>query len=134
MGFIVPHVNIQLEDNKQFISNTPRNMCCGYSLESPRPGHFNKPPQNMFLIVIDRIFLSISNFPSHFEQWIPSIQNIVITSFVVISLVVIKRVTVKMQANPEYPASDLYTVNPLYTDILYSDKTRYNDNLNGMNP
>ena len=25
-GFIVPHVNIQLEDNKQYISNTPRNM------------------------------------------------------------------------------------------------------------
>ena len=25
LGFIVPHVNIQLEDNKQYISNTPRN-------------------------------------------------------------------------------------------------------------
>ena len=23
LGFIVPHVNIQLEDNKQYISNTP---------------------------------------------------------------------------------------------------------------
>ena len=27
----------------------------------------------------------------------------------------------------------LYTVKPLYTDIRYNDKTRYNDNLNGTN-
>ena len=28
----------------------------------------------------------------------------------------------------------LYTVNPLYSDIRYNDKTRYNDILNGTNP
>ena len=26
------------------------------------------------------------------------------------------------------------TVNPLYSDIRYNDKTRYNDNLKGTNP
>ena len=26
--FIVPHVDIELEDNKQFISNIPRNVLC----------------------------------------------------------------------------------------------------------
>ena len=26
------------------------------------------------------------------------------------------------------------TVNPLYTDIRYNDKTRYNDNLDETNP
>ena len=53
--FIVPHVDIELEDNKQFISNVPRilhisaqNIDCGYSLELPQWDSSNKYPQSMF--------------------------------------------------------------------------------------
>ena len=34
---------------------------------------------------------------------------------------------------PEAVSFLLYTVNPLYTDIRYNDKTRYNDSLDGVN-
>ena len=46
----------------------------------------------MFLIVLYTIFSNISNYPSHLELKIRSIQIVVITSFVVISNIGIKRV------------------------------------------
>ena len=38
-----------LEIFKNTVFNTPRNICCGYLLESSRRGDSNKYPQHMFL-------------------------------------------------------------------------------------
>ena len=70
---------------------TPRNLCCGYLLESPRRGDSNKYPQHMFLGVLNTVFLSISNYLPHLELRNRSIQIVVVTNFVVISNVDIKR-------------------------------------------
>ena len=46
-------MDIELEVNKQFISNIPRmsaqNIDCGYSVELPWRGGSNEYPQSMFL-------------------------------------------------------------------------------------
>ena len=39
---------------KKIVFSTPRNICCGYLLESPRWGNSNKYPQHMFLGVIKK--------------------------------------------------------------------------------
>ena len=39
--FIVPHVDIELEDNKQFISNIPRKLKYGYSEANCMHGLYN---------------------------------------------------------------------------------------------
>ena len=64
---------------------SPRNICCGYLLESPHRGDSNKYPQHMLLEILNATFLNISNNSSHLELRICSIQTVVITSFVVIS-------------------------------------------------
>ena len=70
---------------------TPRNVCCGYLLESPRWGDSNKSPQRMFLGVLNTIFLNISYYLPHLKLRNRSIQIVVLTNFVVISNVDIKR-------------------------------------------
>ena len=70
---------------------TPRYICCGYLLESPRCGDSNKYPQHMFLGVLNIVFLNISNYLPHVELRNRSIQIVVVTNFVVISNVGIKR-------------------------------------------
>ena len=40
---------------------------------------------------------------------------------------------IEVQASWKFTIN-LDTVNRIYTDIRYNDKTRYNDNLNGTNP
>ena len=70
---------------------TPRSICCGYLLESPRRGDSNKYPQHMLLGVINTVFLNISNWLSHLGLGNRSIQIVVITNFVVISNVGIER-------------------------------------------
>ena len=61
---------------------TPRNIFCGYLLESPHRGDSNKYPQHTFPGVLNTIFLNISN-PSHLDLRIRSIQIVAITSSVV---------------------------------------------------
>ena len=56
---------------------TPRNICCGYLLESP---------QHMFLVVLNTVFLNISNYLPYLELRNRSIQIVVITNFVVICI------------------------------------------------
>ena len=70
---------------------TPRNIYCGYLLESPRRGDSNKYPQHMLLGVLNTVFLNISNYLSHLELRNRSIQIVVVTNIVVISNVGIKR-------------------------------------------
>ena len=62
---------------------TPRNICSGYWLESSGQGDSNKYPQ-MFLAVLNTVFLNISNYLPHSELRIHSIQIVVVTNFVVI--------------------------------------------------
>ena len=71
---------------------TPRNICCGYLSESPRRSDANKYPQHIFLGVLNTIFLNVSYYLPHLEQRNRSIQNVVMTNFVVVSNVGIKRV------------------------------------------
>ena len=71
---------------------TPRNICCGYLLESPQRGDSNKYPKHMFLGVLNTIFLNIPNYLPHLELRNRSILIVLITNFVVISNVSIKRV------------------------------------------
>ena len=70
---------------------TLRNTCCGYLLESPQRGDSNKYPRHVFLGILITILFNFSNNPFHLELKIRSVQNVVITSFVVISNVGIKR-------------------------------------------
>ena len=70
---------------------TPRHICCGYLLESPRRGDSNKYPQHMFLGVLNTVCLNISNYLPHLKLRNRSIQIVVITNFVVISSVIKKR-------------------------------------------
>ena len=71
---------------------TPRNICCGYFLESPKRGDSNKYPKHMFLEILNTIFLNIPNYLPHLELRNRSILIVVMTNFVVISNVNIKRV------------------------------------------
>ena len=70
---------------------TPRNIRFGYLLESPRWGDYNKYPQHMFLGILNTVFLNISNYLHHLELRNRSIQNVIVTNFVVILNVGIKR-------------------------------------------
>ena len=70
---------------------TPRNICCGYLLESPQRGDSNKYPQHMFLGVLNTVFLNISNYLPHLELRNHSIQIVVVTNFVFISNINIKK-------------------------------------------
>ena len=74
-----------INDKKLFLPLfTPRNICCGYLLESPRQGDSNKYPQHMFLGVLNTLFLNISNYLPYLELRNHSIQIVVITNFDVI--------------------------------------------------
>ena len=64
---------------------TPRNICCGYLLESSRRGDSKKYPQHMFLGVLNIEFLNISNYLPQPELRNRSIQIVVVMNFVVIS-------------------------------------------------
>ena len=65
---------------------TPRNICCGYMLESPPlRGDSNIYPQHMFLGILNTILFNFSNNLFHLELRICCIQIVIITSFVVIS-------------------------------------------------
>ena len=80
-----------INDKKLFFPLfTPRNICGGYLLESPRRGYSNKYPQHMFLGVLNTVFFNISNYLPHLELRNRSIQTVVITNFVFISHVGIK--------------------------------------------
>ena len=70
---------------------TPRNICCGYLLESPQLRDSNKYPQHKFLRGLNTVFLNISNYLPHLGLRNRSIQIVVLTNFVVISNVGIKR-------------------------------------------
>ena len=70
---------------------TPRNISCGYLLESARRGNSNKYPQHMLIGVLITVFLNISYYLPHLEPRNRSIRFVVIANFVVISNVGIKR-------------------------------------------
>ena len=71
----------------------PRNIYCGYLLESPRRGDSNNYLQHMLLGELNTVFLDtcISNYLPHLELKNRSIQIVVVANFVVISSVSIKR-------------------------------------------
>ena len=71
-----------INDKKLFSLFTPRNIYCGYLLESPRRGDSNKYPQHI---------CHIPNYLPHLEPRNRSIQIVVITNLVVIPNVGIKR-------------------------------------------
>ena len=49
-----------------------KNICCGYSLESPRWGNSNEYPQHMFLWRTDKnYFLIIIKYPPYLFHWFP---------------------------------------------------------------
>ena len=54
-------------------------------------GDSNKYPQQMFLGVLNTVFLNISNYLPHLELRNRSTQIVVVTNFVVISNIGIKR-------------------------------------------
>ena len=73
-----------VRDEKGFFTLfKPRNIRCGYLLESPRRGDSNKYPQHMFLGVLNTMFFNISNNPFDLQLRIRLIQTVFITSFVV---------------------------------------------------
>ena len=75
-----------INDKKLFFPLfTPRNICCGYLLESPQLCDSNKYPQHMFLRVLNTAILNISNYLPHLELRDRSIQIVMITNFVIIS-------------------------------------------------
>ena len=81
-----------MKNNKRLFYHlfTPRNICCGYLLESPRRGDSNKYPQHMFLGVLNTVFLNNSNYLPHLDLRNRSIQIVVVTNFVVILNVGVK--------------------------------------------
>ena len=88
-----------------------QNFCCGYLLELPWQGNFNKYPKQEFLGVLNIIFMNTSNYLAYLQLRVCSIQTVIVKCFVVIL--------------------NVDTVKSLYTDIRYNDKIRYNDSLNG---
>ena len=82
-----------INDKKLFFPIfTPRNICCGYLLESPQRGDSKKYPQHMFLGVLNTVFLKqITNYLPYLKLRNHSIQIVVITNFVVLPNVGIKR-------------------------------------------
>ena len=81
-----------INDKKLFLPLfTPRNICCGYFLESPRRGNSNKYPQHRFFGLLNIIFLNITYHLPHLELRNCSIQIVVITNFAIVSNVSIKR-------------------------------------------
>ena len=74
-----------------FPSFTPRYICRGCLLETPRRGDSNTYPQIMFLGVSNTLFLNTSKYLPHLALRNRSIQIVDITNFVVLSNLGLKR-------------------------------------------
>ena len=100
-----------IRDKNPFLSLfTPRNICCGYLLESPRRGDCNKYPRFMFLGIFNTILSDFFNNPFDLELRTRCNQSVVKTNFVVLSNVGIKsiyrKVLCKFLYTPDNPVSN----------------------------